>query len=76
MKSYTCLGARRSRPVDFLNSFGEQVPISPLATFEQKKRHKTDHKETGHSLPPTHETEVEDLLIVPQKEAELMAYEY
>ena len=70
MKSYTCLG-RRSRPVDFLNSFGEQVPISPLATSnicEQKKRNRTVNKETGQSLPPTYETEIE------KEPVEIMAY--
>ena len=68
MRSYTCLG-RRSRPVDFLNSFGEEVPISPLATTnikELNKRYRTDHKETGQSMPPTFETEI-------RKEEEKMA---
>ena len=37
------------------------MPISPLATtnlFEQKRRHLTDYKETGQSMPPTFETEI------------------
>ena len=41
------------------------MPISPLV-IEQKKRHRTDLKETGQSMPPTFETEIE-------KEAEVMA---
>ena len=37
------------------------MPISPLATtilIEQKKRNRTDYKETGQSMPPNFETEI------------------